>query len=140
MHIQEYLRDQRRNPAIDSFKSTESTENNIIKRIWAAVNSQVNYPIKNAFWQFETDGLIHMTQDNGKFDVSWISCRVAKVGLQLFAEAWNHHSIPLKGRPIDLMAPNNKAMPVDQLMSKERAVEHYRKVLSSVSIIQVQDN
>ena len=38
------------------------------------------------------------------------------------------------------MAPNNKAMPVDQLMSKERAVEHYRKVLSSVSIIQVQDN
>ena len=69
-----------------------------------------------------------MTQDHVKFAVSWVSCRVAKVGLQLFAEVWNHHSIPLKGRPIDLMAQNNKAVPVDQLMSKERAGEHYRRV------------
>ena len=32
-HIQGYLRDQRRNPAIDPFKSTKSTDNNIIERI-----------------------------------------------------------------------------------------------------------
>ena len=69
-----------------------------------------------------------MTQDHVKFVVSWVSCRVAKVGLQLFAEVWNHHSIPLKGRPIDLMPQNNKAMPDDQLMSKKRAAEHYRRV------------
>ena len=69
-----------------------------------------------------------MTQDHVKFVVSWVSCCVAKVGSQLFAEAWNHHSIPLKGRQIDLMDQNNKAMPVDQLMSTERAAEHYRKV------------
>ena len=140
MRIQEYLRYQRRNPAIDPFKSTKSTENNIIKRIWVEVNSRVNYPNKNALGQFETDGLIDMTQDHVKFAVSWFSCRVAKVGLQLFAEAWNHHLIPLKGRPIDLMALNNKVMPVDRLMSKERAAEHYRRVLCSMSIIQVQDN
>ena len=127
-HIQEYLRDQRRNPAIDPFKSTKSTDNNIIERIWVEGNSRVHYPIKNAIGQFATDGLIDMTQDHVKFAVSWVSCRVAKVGLQLFAEVWNHHSIPLKGRPIDLMAQNNKAMPVDQLMSKERAGEHYRRV------------
>ena len=73
--------------------------------------------------------------------MSWVSCRVAKVGLQLFAEAWNHHSIPLKGRPIDLLAQNNKAIPVDQLMSTDRAVEHYRRVtprqLTSMSIFVV---
>ena len=140
-HIQEYLRDQRRNPAIDPFNNTNSTDNNIIERIWVEVNNRVNYPIKNALGQFATDGLIDMTQDHVKFAVSWVSCRVAKVGLQLFAEAWNHHSIPLKGRPIDLMAQNNKAMPVDQLMSKDRAAEHYRRVttrkLTSMSIFGV---
>ena len=64
-----------------------------------------------------------------------------KIGLQLFAEAWNYHSIPLKGRPIDLMAQNNKTIPVDELMSKERAAEHYRRVstrqLTSMSIFRV---
>ena len=140
-YIQEYLRDQRRNPAIDPFKSTKSTDNNIIERIWVEVNSRVNHTIKNALGQFATDGLIDMTQDHVKFAVSWVSCRVAKVGLQLFAEVWNHHSIPLKGRPIDLMAQNNKAMPVDQLMSTERAAEHYGRVttrqLTSMSIFGV---
>ena len=66
--------------------------------IWVEVNSRVNYLIKNALGQYATDGLIDMTQDHVKFAVSWVSCRV---GLQLFAEAWNHHSIPLKGRAID---------------------------------------
>ena len=79
--------------------------------------------------------------DRRKFAVSWVSCCVAKVGLQLFAEAWNHHSIPLKGQTIDLTAQNNKEMPVDQLMSKERAAEHYRRVttrlLTSMSIFGV---
>ena len=84
------------------------------------VNSRVNYLIKNALGQYATDGLIDMTEDHVKFAVSWFSCRVAKVGLQLFAKAWNHHSIPQKGRPIDLMAQNKKAKPDDQLMSTER--------------------
>ena len=72
--------------------------------MWVEVNSRVNYPIKNALGQFATDGLIDMTQDHAKFAVSWVSCRLAKVDLQLFAEAWNYQSIPLKGRPIDLVA------------------------------------
>ena len=85
-HIQEYLRDQRRNPAIDPFKSIKTTDSNIIEWIWVEVNSRVNYPIKNALGQFVNDGLIDITQDHVKLAVSWVSC-VAKVGLQLFAEA-----------------------------------------------------
>ena len=72
--------------------------------------------------------MIDITKDHGRFAVSRVSCPIAKVGLQLFAEAWNHHLIPLKGQAIDLMAQNNKAMPVDQLMSKWQAAECYRKV------------
>ena len=107
-HIQGYLRDQRRNPTIDPFKSTKSTDNNIIERIWVEVNSRVNYPIKNALGQFATDGLIGMMQGHAKFAVSWVSCRIAKVNLQILAAACNHYSVPLKGRPIDLMVQNNK--------------------------------
>ena len=77
-HIQEYLRDQRRNTTINPFKRTKSTDNNIIERIWVEVNSRVNYPIKNALGQFAIDGLIDMTQDHAKFAVSRVSCRVAK--------------------------------------------------------------
>ena len=73
-------------------------ENNIIERIWVEVKSRVNCPIKNALGQFAADGLIDMTQDHVKFAVLWVFCRVAKVSLQVFAEARNHHSIPLKGR------------------------------------------
>ena len=76
--------------------------------MWVEINSGVNYPNKNAAGQFVTEVLIDMTQDHTKFAVSWVSCCVANVGLQIFFEAWNHHSVPQKGRPIDLMAQNNK--------------------------------
>ena len=98
---------------IDPFKSTKSTDNNVIERMWVEVNSWINYLIKNAFGQFSTDGLIYMTQDHAKFVVSWVSCQAAKVGLQLFAKVWNYYLIPLKGQAIDLMAQNNKTIPVD---------------------------
>ena len=71
------------------------------------VNSRSNYPFENALGQLATDGLIDMTQDH-----VGLLCRVAKVGLQLFAERWSHRSIPLKRRTIDLMAENSKGMPV----------------------------
>lgn len=129
-HIQEYLRNKRRNPTIEPFKSTKSTENNIIERMWVEVNSRVNYPIKSALGQFARDGFIDMSLDYTKFAVSWVTCHVSKVGLKRFVEAWNHHSVPKKGRPIDLMTKNNKAMPVSQsqLMNKKEAAEHYEQI------------
>jgi len=128
-HIQEYLRDQRRNTTIEPFKSTKSTENNIIERMWVEVNSRVNYPIKSALGQFARDGLIDMSQEHTKFAVSWITCRVSKVGMERFVEAWNNHSVPKKGRPVDLMRKHNKAMPVNQqLMNEEDAAQHYERI------------
>lgn len=124
-YMQEHLRQRRRNTLIDPFKSTKSTENNIIERIWVEVNSRVNYPIKSALGKFQEDGVIDMTQEHSQFAVSWVSCGVAKVGIQRFVDAWNHHSVPKKGRPVDLMRMNNKTMPIGQLMVKERAAEHY---------------
>ena len=76
-HILEYLRDQRTNPAIDPFKSTKLTDNNIIECIWVEVNSRVNYPIRNALGQFATDGLIDMTKI-----LSSLLCRGSLVALQ----------------------------------------------------------
>ena len=76
-HILEYLRDQRRNPTIDPFKSTKLTDNNIIEGIWVEVNSRVNYPIRNALGKFATDGLIDMTKI-----MSSLLCRGSLVALQ----------------------------------------------------------
>lgn len=130
-HMQDQLREKRRNTAIDPFKSTKSTDNNIIERIWVEVNSRVNYPIKCALGKFQEDGIIDMTQEHSKFTVSWISCGVAKVGIRRFVDAWNFHTVPKKGCPIDLMRENNKTVPVGRLMEKERAAEHYTTITNS---------
>jgi len=97
--------------------------------MWVEVNSRVNYPIKSALGQFARDGLIDMSQEHTKFAVSWITCRVSKVGMERFVEAWNNHSVPKKGRPVDLMRKHNKAMPVNQqLMNEEDAAQHYERI------------
>lgn len=112
-HNQKYLRDQRWNPTMDPFKSTKSTDSNLIewswfKVRWVKVNSWVNFPIKDAFGQFWTDGGIDTSQDLTRFTVLWVSVRVPKVGLELFIESWNHHSI-------DFMVQNNKTKPQTEL-------------------------
>ena len=127
-HVQETLRDHRRNTSIDPFKCTKSTDNNIIERMWVEVNSRVNYPIKSVLSQFVQNGNIDMSLDEVKFAVSWVTCRVSSIGLKLFAQAWNHHLVPKKGRPIDLMKSNNKAMRIQNLMTKEEAAEHYTAI------------
>lgn len=124
-HVQELMRNQRRNTAIDPFKSTKSTDNNIIERMWVEVNSRVNYPLKDVINQFIRNGEIEFSSVTTKCAVSWVLCRVSKVGIERFVAAWNHHSIPKKGRPIALMQRNNKSVHIDNLMRKEEAVYHY---------------
>ena len=128
-HVQEMIRDQRRNQSISPFKSTKSTDNNIIERMWVEVNSRVNYPLKSALNQFVQDGSIDMSLEVTKFAVSWVTCRVSNVGLRRFVEAWNHHSIPKKGRPIDLMSTNNQAPPILNMLEAEEAADHYESII-----------
>ena len=82
-HIQEYLRDQRRNPTTGPFQSTKSTDSTIIGCMWVEVNSRVNYPTKNALGQYATYGLIDMMQDRTKFVVSCLLSCCKLVGLHL---------------------------------------------------------
>lgn len=84
--------------------------------------------MKDPLGEFATDDVIDTLQDYTVFAVLWVSFRVPKFGSQLFIEAWNHHSIPPVGRPIGFMAQNNRTIPVDQLMIKQSAAEHYRRV------------
>ena len=128
-HVQEIMRDQRRNSSIVPYKTTKSTENNIIERIWVEVNSRINYPLKKALNQFIRDGSIDFSSQLTRFAVSWITCRVSRVGLERFVEAWNHHSIPKKGQPIELMRAKNRASPVTNMLSKEEAADHYESVV-----------
>ena len=107
-HIQDFMRDKRHNTSIDPFKSTE---NNIIERMWVEVNSRVNHPLKSAFNLFVQSGDIDMSSEETKFAVSWVACRVSNVGLERFVKAWNHHSVPKKGKPIALMERNNHTVP-----------------------------
>ena len=76
-YVQELMRNQRRNQSIDPFKSTKSTDNNIIERMWVEVNSRVNYPLKSALNQFVRDGNLDLSIEETKFAVSWVTCRVS---------------------------------------------------------------
>ena len=127
-HMQDFMRDKRHNTSIDPFKSTKSTENNIIERMWVEVNSRVNYPLKSAFNFFVQNGDIDMTSEETKYAVSWVACHVSNVGLERFIKAWNHHSVPKKGKPIALMQQNNQIVPIQIMLTKEEAVEHYTNV------------
>ena len=127
-HVQKTLRDQRRNTSIEPFRSTKSTENNIIERMWVEVNSRVNYPLKSALNEFVRQERIDLTNEDTKFAVSWVTCRVSEIGLNHFVRAWNHHNVPGKGIPIYLMSSNNRAVSVQNLMTSSEAVRHYETV------------
>ena len=62
-----------------------------------------------------------MTSEKIKFGVA---CRVSNVGLNIFIEAWNHHSVPKKGKPMALIELNNKTVPIQPLLTKEEAPDH----------------
>ena len=58
------------------------------------MNARVNYPIKEVLVRLDNDGLIDMTNDVQKFCVSYVTCEVAKVGLERVVMSWNNHRIP----------------------------------------------
>ena len=58
------------------------------------VNSRVNYPLKNILNDMVHKDQINIANEQVKFSVSWILCNVARQGLHMFQESWNHHRIP----------------------------------------------
>lgn len=50
---------------------------------------------------------------------------MSNVGLTRFVDAWNHHCVPKKGKPIDLARSNDKTMKITGLMTTEEAAKHY---------------
>ena len=62
--------------------------------MWCEVNVRVNYPIKAILVQMVDQGEINIDNPLHFFCISWISIRVAFVGIELFVNSWNHHPIP----------------------------------------------
>ena len=69
-------------------------QNMPIERIWPEVNSRVNYPIKYILVRMDNDGIINMENETEKFCVSFVTCEVAKVGMERTIGSWNFHRIP----------------------------------------------
>ena len=92
--------------------------------MWVEVNSRVNCPIKSALNSFVEREQLDMAARESKFAVSWVTCKVAKIGLQRFVRAWNCHCVPKKGCPIDLMQSKNRTIPITNAMTKEEAAGH----------------
>lgn len=67
--------------------------NHIVERIWSEV-TRVNYPIKAVLVEMIRNDQLNIDNNLHLFCTSWLSVKVACVGVQLFVESWNHHPIP----------------------------------------------
>ena len=62
--------------------------------MWCEINVRVNYPIKSVLVDLLDKGEIKTDDPLHLFCISWISTRVASVGIDLFIKSWNNHPIP----------------------------------------------
>ena len=73
---------------------TQFLQNLPIERFWVEVNNRVNYPIKTALVQFDNNNVFNMEDIVDSFCVSWVSCKIARFGIQTCISSWNQHPIP----------------------------------------------
>ena len=59
--------------------------------MWCEINVRVNYPIKAILVDLMDKGEINLDCPLHLFCTSWLSLKVAFVGIKLL---WNHHPIP----------------------------------------------
>ena len=64
-----------------------------IERFWLKVNIRVNYPIKKALVELDSNQMINMSCEIQKLCVSFVACAVASHGLKI-GMSWNAHAIP----------------------------------------------
>lgn len=69
-------------------------QNHIIERMWSEINSRVSYPIKAVLNDMTENGEIDMEDTLHQYCVSCYSIQVSTVGINLFIQAWNNHTIP----------------------------------------------
>lgn len=66
----------------------------MVERIWVEVNCRVNYPIKEVLIDMMERGDFSLDDDLHKYCVSWLTIKVAAIGIESFVAAWNEHPIP----------------------------------------------
>lgn len=69
-------------------------QNHIVERMWCEINLRINYPIKAVLVELTEAGDINIDDPLHLFCVSWVTIKVAFVGVTLFVKSWNNHPIP----------------------------------------------
>ena len=64
-----------------------------IERFWLKVKVRVNYSIKKALVELDSNQMINMSCEIQKLCVSFVACAVASHGLEI-GMSWNAHAIP----------------------------------------------
>ena len=82
--------DQRREP----FRTTPSTSNYVVERIWPEINSRINYPVKRAITIIIDEDDFDMNDLVFKFCLSRVTLYVTQDPVRHFINAWNHHRVP----------------------------------------------
>lgn len=90
LSVQQALSSLRRNGSKAPYIQTSSKkkkcklmQNHIVERMWSEINTRVNYPIKTILVGLLDDEQISMDNPLHFFAVSWLSIRVAFVGIKL---------------------------------------------------------
>ncbi|XP_020899410.1 uncharacterized protein LOC110238104 [Exaiptasia diaphana] len=129
LFVQETLAPHRCNTLRKPFKQTPSTKNHMAERHWVEVNGRVNYPIKQQLHKMVQEELIDMTDEIDKYCVSWITIQTVQAGIQELLPAWNNHSIPGKGKPVNIMRTCYSAVSLQEhsIPTPEAAVLQYER-------------
>ena len=70
--VQDLLKTYRENTEREAWMQTASTQNSVIERFWAEVNSRVNYPIKRAMIDITKQCEYDMSDPVLKYCISWV--------------------------------------------------------------------
>ena len=65
-----------------------------MEQLWVEVNDRVNYPLNEILVKMSESSELNMDDEIHKYCSSWFSINISNVGLKLFVNSWNAHSLP----------------------------------------------